>query len=227
MAGFIIGEKSGQSHMYTEGGVRIPVTTIATSPCYLIDIVPNPSDASVARSVRLGFKTTKHMDKPTRGQLTKAGITTPLRFLREIRLDKLGISAQIIEEDKTKSIQIGDVKISIGGEVKPSSFFKAGDMVQVTGTSKGMGFQGVVRRHGFAGGPKTHGQSDRLRAPGSIGQTTTPGRVYKGKRMAGRAGGATITIKNLEVVASDDQSLKIKGLVPGSVSSVVEVRAHA
>ena len=227
MAGFIIGEKSGQSHMYTEDGVRIPVTTIATSPCYLIDIIPNPSDASVARSVRLGFKNTKHMDKPTRGQLTKAGITTPLRFLREIRLDKLGISAQIIEEDKTKSIQIGDVKISIGGEVKPSSYFKAGDMVQVTGTSKGMGFQGVVRRHGFAGGPKTHGQSDRLRAPGSIGQTTTPGRVYKGKRMAGRAGGATITIKNLEVVASDDQSLKIKGLVPGSVSSVVEVRAHA
>lgn len=100
-------------------------------------------------------------------------------------------------------------------EIKTKSELEAGDLVKVTGTSKGKGFAGVVKRWGFAGGPRTHGQSDRERAPGSIGQSTTPGRVYKGKKMAGRMGQETATLKNLEILEVLENSLLIKGLVPG------------
>jgi len=105
-------------------------------------------------------------------------------------------------------------------------FFKQGDKISVSGTSKGKGFQGVVRRHHFAGGSKTHGQSDRLRAPGSIGQTTTPGRVLKGKRMAGRMGGKRTTVKGLFVVDVLDKGLLIKGLVPGAKNGLLEIRKN-
>ena len=101
--------------------------------------------------------------------------------------------------------------------------FKEGDKVTVTGVSKGKGFQGGVKRHGFAGGPKTHGQSDRWRAPGSVGQTTTPGRVYKGKRMAGRMGNDTVTVKNLLVVGVAEDHLIVKGVIPGARTSLVTV----
>jgi large subunit ribosomal protein L3 len=103
-------------------------------------------------------------------------------------------------------------------------FFNIGDKVDISGTSKGKGFQGVVKRHHFAGGPRTHGQSDRERAPGSIGQTTTPGRVYKGKRMAGRMGSKRVTIKNLEVIKVDKNGLIVKGLVPGAIDSLLEIK---
>lgn len=115
-------------------------------------------------------------------------------------------------------IPVTEVKASVGALLKP------GDIVDVVGISKGKGFAGVVKRHHFRGGPRTHGQSDRERAPGSIGQTTTPGRVYRGKRMAGRMGHSRVTIKNLSVVAVNGAVVILKGLVPGPTNSRVVIR---
>ena len=224
MAGFILGEKSEQKQMFDEKGKRIPVTFLKTSPCYLLDI--NMSQTGNHCSIKLGFGIAKTINKPTRGQLEKAGIKTPLRFLKEIRIDSVKDSVTSIEEGGKKGIQIGEAKIFIGDELKPAVVFKTGDTVDVSGTSKGKGFQGVVKRHAFKGGPKTHGQSDRERAPGSMGQTTTPGRVYKGKRMAGRMGGERVTIQNLPVVAVEDAGITIKGLIPGHKNGLIEIRSH-
>ncbi|MBI4100069.1 50S ribosomal protein L3 [Candidatus Microgenomates bacterium] len=114
---------------------------------------------------------------------------------------------------------------TVGEKIIISDVFNSGDKIKVTGISKGKGFQGVVRRHGFHGGPKTHGQSDRQRHPGSIGQTTTPGRVYKGKRMAGHMGAGTVTVKNLEVFAikPEENLLYIRGLVPGGKNGLLKL----
>lgn len=113
---------------------------------------------------------------------------------------------------------------NLGDQLKVTDVLKPGDIVDVVGVSKGKGFAGVVKRHHFKGGPRTHGQSDRERAPGSIGQTTTPGRVYKGKRMAGRMGNAKTTVKNLMVVDVLPQTLFIKGMVPGGRNSIVMIK---
>lgn len=224
MAGFILGQKNNQTQMYDEAGNLMPVTVIDATPCYLVDI-KTPETAGYF-AVRLGFGTAKNIAKPVKGQLEKAGIKTPLHFLKEIRIysDKKEIVA--IEEESKRGVQIGDAKIFIGEVVKPSILFKAGDMVDVSGTSQGKGFQGVVKRHGFRGGPKTHGQSDRHRAPGSIGPATTPGRVFKGTRMAGQTGNKRITVQNLKIVAADDTSITVKGLIPGHKTGYVEVKTH-
>lgn len=126
---------------------------------------------------------------------------------------------------KTPHFRTFQTDKNVGEQVIISDFFVAGDKIKVTGVSRGKGFQGVVRRHGFAGGPKTHGQSDRQRHPGSIGQTTTPGRVYKGKRMAGHMGSVQITVKNLQVFAvrPEENLLIIRGLIPGTKNSLVKV----
>lgn len=217
MPGFILGAKLEQSQTFDEKSERIPTTFIKTSPCFLIDI-KEPSKHGYF-SIMLGFGQTKNIKKPNMGKIARAGLKTPLRFLREFRL-----TDKVKHEDK--SIIIGNHKINIGDEIKPSLFFKLGEHVNISGTSKGKGFQGVVKRHGFAGGPRTHGQSDRERAPGSIGQTTTPGRVFKGKRMAGRMGGNRITIKNLRIVEVRDDGLVVKGLVPGAKGGLLEVSSY-
>lgn len=222
MAGLILGEKNSQSQMFTPEGVMVPVTIINTSPCFVVGIFTPDQDGYSA--IKLGFGTRKHIAKPVEGQLKKAGIKAPLRFLREIRVDLDKKTVTFIEEEGKKGIQIGEQKWFIGDEVKPEAIFKAGDVVDVTGTSKGKGFQGVVRRYNFRGGPKTHGQSDRLRAPGSIGATTTPGRVFKGQRMAGQMGGDRITVQNLIVLAINEGTITVKGLIPGNKGSVVEVK---
>ena len=209
MNGFILGEKSEQSQTFDDKNERIPTTYIKTSPCYLID-VKEPTKHGYF-SVMLGFGQSKNIKQPDMGKLAKAGVKTPLRFLREFRLDKT---------------RFNDFKLRIGDEVKPTLFFKKGDFINASGISKGKGFQGVVKRHGFAGGPRTHGQSDRERAPGSIGQTTTPGRVFKGKRMAGRMGGKRATVKNLQVVEVKDNGLLVKGLVPGAKGGLLEIRSQ-
>lgn len=216
MAGFILGKKSEQSQTFNEKNERIPTTFIKTSPCYLIGIKEMAKHGYF--SVILGFGQSKNIKKTISGQLAKAGVKTPLRFLREFRLDPNLI-------DDKKNIIIGENKLQLGSELKPNVVFKKGDLVNVSGISKGKGFQGVVKRHGFAGGPRTHGQSDRERAPGSIGQTTTPGRVYKGKRMAGRMGGDRITVKKLQVVEIKEDGLVIKGLVPGAKGGLLEIRS--
>jgi len=229
MIGLILGTKSVQSQTFNTKGERIPTTLINTHPCFLVDIKwPNKENYM---ALEFGFGQTKNIKKTTKGNLDKAGIKTPLRFLREMRIDKLvpkHITDQIklINENGKKGLSMGEIKIFVGDEIKPNIFFKQGDKVNVSGISKGKGFQGVVRRHHFAGGSKTHGQSDRLRAPGSIGQTTTPGRVLKGKRMAGRMGGVKTTIKGLLVVEVKDNGLLVKGLVPGATNGLLEIRKN-
>lgn len=223
MYGFILGEKKEQSQRFTEGGESVPVTLIKTSPCYLVDI-KRPEKHGYF-SLKLGFGATKNIKKPQEGELKKAGIKTPLHFFREIRLDRYKQNIEAIEENGKKGLKLGELKIFQGDELKATALFKKGDVVEVSGTSKGKGFQGVVKRHGFAGGPRTHGQSDRERAPGSIGQTTTPGRVYKGKRMAGHMGHKRVTVKGLTIIEVTDDGLCIGGLVPGSKRGLLEIRS--
>lgn len=222
MTGFILGKKINQSQSFTEDGRRIPQTTIKTSPCYLIDVKTKDKQGYFA--IKLGVGMEKKIKKPVQGELKKVGINTPLSFLKEFRLERYEDKINYIEENGKKGIKIGEKKIFIGEEVTPDLLFNVGDLVDVSGVSKGKGFQGVVKRHHFAGGPRTHGQSDRERAPGSIGQTTTPGRVYKGKRMAGRMGGERVTIKNLSIIKIDKDQLVVKGLVPGAINSWLEIK---
>ena len=223
MPGFTLGEKTTSSQIFNDKGDRIPVTFIRTAQCYLVDIKAQDKDGYFA--VKLGFGKTKNIKKTVMGVLTKAGIKTPLRFLREIRLDKFKDLIKVVEDGKKIGLEFNGTKIYIGDEIKPTVFFKNGDMLNVSSTSKGKGFQGVVKRHGFAGGPRTHGQSDRERGPGSIGQTTTPGRVYKGKRMAGRMGNSRATVKNLEVIKVQEDGILVKGLIPGARGGLIEVRS--
>jgi len=220
MIGFILGEKSVQSQTFNEKGERIPTTLINTSPCYLIDI-KTPTTHGYG-CVQIGFKKTRQMPHSEKGKILKAGVKDPLRFLREFRVNDE--SVQFSQEEGKKAITIGDKKFTVGQEIKPVDMFKVGEIVAVSGISKGKGFQGVVARHGFKGGPKTHGQSDRERAPGAIGMTTTPGRVFKGKRMAGRTGGERVTVGGLIVVEVSDSMLKVNGLVPGAKNGLLEVR---
>ncbi len=224
MAGFILAKKSVQSQTFDTNGNRIPTTEVLTTPCHLIDI--KLTDANGYSAVTLAYGVTKNVRKSVQGQMKKAGVETALRFIREIRTEDYTTEITYIEENGKKGIQIGETKLFIGDVITPAAMFKVGDVVDVAGTSKGKGFQGVVRRHGFAGGPKTHGQSDRERSPGSMGQTTTPGRVYKGKRMAGRMGGERVTIQNLVVVGMTDESITLKGLIPGARNGLLEIRTH-
>lgn len=218
MAGVIIGTKSSQSQLFTESGIRIPATFIVTSGCTMVGLLWQEKHGYNA--IKLGFGQTKNIKKPVQGELNKAGIKTPLRFLREIRLKQ---TVKIIEENKKRGVDLNGAKLFVGDEVKPTVFFKKGDLVTVSGTSKGKGFQGVVKRHHFKGGPRTHGESHGERAPGSIGMTTTPGRVFRGKRMAGRMGNDRVTIKNLKVIDVKDDGLLISGLVPGAKGGLLEI----
>lgn len=224
MAGFILGQKDIQTQAYDTAGTRIPVTYIKTSPCYLIAI--QKPEAQHYFAIKLGFGLANQIKKSTFGEVKKAGITTPLNFFKEFRLEEHP-SIKTIDEDGKQGILIGDNKMLIGDLIDASVFFKPGDKVQISAFAKGKGFQGVVTRHHFKGGPHTHGQSDRERAPGSIGQTTTPGRVYKGKRMAGRMGGQRVTIKNLTIHEVTKDSIAVVGLIPGNQKANVEIISKA
>ncbi len=218
MKGFILGSKEDQNQQFNTQGIRIPVTFIKTTSCHLVNI----RTIDNYLYFKLGFGIIKNIKKSVKGELEKAGIKTPLRFLKEFKTNFNDV--KVIEEDGKKGIEINGKKIFVGQELSPEIFFKVGDKVIVSGTSKGKGFQGVVKRHGFRGGPRTHGQSHGERAPGSIGMTTTPGRVFKGKRMAGRMGGERVTIKNLEVIEVKNDGLLVKGLVPGAKKSLLEIK---
>jgi len=199
MMNAILGTKISQSQAFDEAGKRIPVTEIQAGPCWVIGMTD--------KSVQLGFGNIKNISKAEAGHIKKAGLDKKLRFLRSFRISDLS--------------NLSDV--SLGKEIKVGEVFAPGDKVQITGVSKGKGFAGVVKRHHFMGGPRTHGQSDRERAPGSIGATTTPGRVYRGKRMAGRMGNDRVTIKKMKVIAVDTQKniLTVKGLVPGGKNGLL------
>lgn len=198
----IIGKKLGQSQGFLEDGKRIPMTKIDVSSNVVTQIKNQEKDGYDA--VQLGFGVSKKADKPTLGHAKKAGLEITPRFFRETKADKIE-------------------SIELGSNINIEEVLEAGDIIDVVGTSKGKGYAGVVKRHHFKGGPKTHGQSDRHRAPGSIGQSTTPGRVYKGKRMAGRMGNEQVTVKNLEVIEYAEGVLTVKGLIPGPISSIVTI----
>ncbi len=201
----ILGKKIGMTSIFDERGEVIPCTVIEAGPCYVTQIKTKERDGH--ESIQLGFGEVKekNLTKPLKRHLAKA-IPKPLRFLREF-----------------KGFDAG--KLQPGAEVKVESLFTTGDIVSVAGTSKGRGFQGVVKRHHFGGGSRTHGQSDRERAPGSIGSSSFPSRVFKGLRMAGRMGGERVTVKNLKVVKVIPESniLIVQGSVPGHINSVLEI----
>ncbi|TRZ66544.1 50S ribosomal protein L3 [bacterium] len=200
----IIGKKIGMTTYFEESGNAVPCTVIEAGPCVITQIKTKKKDGY--ESVQFGFGTKKEKStrKPQRAIFKKLEIA-PALLLIEIR-----------------DYPVGDLKL--GDNVKVD-IFKAGERVKVTGLSKGKGFQGVVKRHGFSGGVRTHGQSDRERAPGSIGASSYPSRVFKGQRMAGRMGGDNVTIRNLKVVKviPDSNLILIKGAVPGAITGFVEI----
>jgi large subunit ribosomal protein L3 len=212
----LLGRKVGMTRIFDETGTVVPVTVIQAGPCYVTQIKTRQNDGYSA--VQIGFGEAKRLTAPekghlglndrekTRGQKVNKAKLPQLRHLREMM-------ATDLEEIKV-------------GQLLDASLFAAGETVDVIGVSKGKGFAGVVKRHHFRGGPKTHGQSDRLRAPGSAGSGTTPGRVLRGMRMAGRMGGDRVTVKNLIVVQADPARnvLLIRGAVPGARDSLVMVR---
>jgi large subunit ribosomal protein L3 len=197
----IIGKKLGMGQIFGDDGKAEAVTAIEAGPCVVTQVKTRGKEGYNA--AQLGFGETKRLNSPQKGHLKKLG---QFKHLQEFRLAD------------TKDVKVGD-KVDV-------SLFKEGDLVDITGVSKGKGFAGVVKRHGFAGGPKTHGQSDRHRAPGSIGATTTPGRVLKGMRMAGHMGSNRVTVRHLHVYKADPERnlLVVKGAVPGAKNGLLLIK---
>jgi len=197
----IIGRKLGMTQIFRDNGKAEAVTAIEAGPCTVIQVKTVAKEGYNA--VQLGFGETKRLKSPQRGHLKGLG---QFRYLREFRVDN------------TETTQVGE-QVDV-------SLFKAGDLVDITGVSKGKGFAGVVKRHHFAGGPKTHGQSDRHRHPGSIGATTSPGRVFKGMRMAGHMGSSRVTVGHLEVFETEPARnlLLVKGAVPGARNGLLLIK---
>jgi len=204
----ILGKKIGMTSIFNAEGDLITVTVIKAGPCKVVSLREKEKDGYSA--VVLGFeeRKEKHLTKPVLGQFKKNKIS-PLKVVKEFR------------NFDTSSVKVGD-------EIK-TEIFKEGDTIKVSGKSKGKGFQGVMKRHNFGGvGGTTHGQSDRLRAPGSIGASSYPSRVFKGQRMAGRKGFENVTIRNLKVIKiiPEDNLIMVKGAVPGSINSIVELKKN-
>ena len=197
----ILGRKIGMTRLFAEDGSVVPVTVVEAGPCLVTQVKTPENDGYAA--IQLGFEESKRLNSPERGHLE--GLP-PLRHLRELRTD---------DAPKYQRGQRLDV-----------SMFKVGDRVDVIGVSKGRGTAGVVKRHGFRGGPKTHGQSDRLRHPGAISSGTTPGNIIKGLRMAGRMGNERVTILGLrvEIVDPERNLLAVRGAVPGAVNGILFIR---
>ena len=201
----ILGKKVGMTQVFTEGGELVPVTVIEAKPNVVLQVKTVETDGYNA--VQLGFDDKRNVlsNQPGQGHVKKAD-TSPKRFIREIR-----------------DAELGDVEV--GSEITVETF-KQGDIIDVTGTSKGKGFQGVIKRHNQSRGPETHG-SRYHRRPGSMGQAADPARVFKGKKLPGRMGGQTTTIQNLEIVRvdADKNVILVKGNVPGPKKSMVEIRS--
>jgi large subunit ribosomal protein L3 len=200
----LLGRKVGMTQIFRKNGEVVPVTVIEAGPCVVTQIRTKERDGY--ESVQIGFGATvaRKLTKPQQGHL--AGAKTLVRHLREFWAD-----------------DIADHTI---GDTLDVNLFTVGQLVDVVGTSKGRGFAGVVKRHHFAGGPKTHGQSDRHRSAGSIGSGTTPGRVWKGMRMAGRMGNQRVTVQNLEIVEvlPEQNLILVHGSVPGARNGLVRVQ---
>ncbi len=201
---FMLGRKAGMGRIFDADGNAISVTFIEAGPCRVTQIKTVKNDGYNAVQLAFGSKREKLINKPLNGHLKKSGLSSA-RYLREVRIE-----------------DVEGIKLGQSVTVK---IFSEGDSVNITGISKGLGFQGGVRRHKFGGGPKTHGQSDRLRAPGSVGASSYPSRVFKGQRMAGRMGKDRVTVKNLKVIGVDAERnyLLIKGAVPGKPNGLLSI----
>lgn len=201
----ILGRKVGMTQFFTENGELVPVTVIEATPNVVLQVKTMETDGYEA--VQLGYQEMREVltNKPAKGHAAKAK-TAPKRFIREI-----------------KDVELGEYEV--GQEVKVD-IFEAGDIVDVTGTSKGHGFQGVIKRHGYSRGPMSHG-SRFHRAPGSMGGASDPSRVFKGKKLPGQMGGNRTTLQNLEIMKVDTEKnvLLVKGNVPGSKKSLIEIQA--
>lgn len=199
----LIGKKIEMTQVFKDDGVIVPVTVIEVGPCIVCQIKSKEKDHYEAVQIGFAESNLKKIKKPLLGHFKN--INRKPRFLKEFA--------------PVKPLS----EITIGEEIKITDVFTIGDKIEITGISKGHGFAGVVKKWGFHGGPKTHGQSDRHRAPGSIGGRTTPGRVYKGKKMSGHMGTDTITTKGLEIIEIDSEKnlMKIKGTVPGYRGSII------
>lgn len=197
----IIGRKLGMTQMFRDSGKAEAVTAVVAGPCTVIQLKKDSKEGYNA--AQLGFGEAKKMKSARKGHLKEMG---NYRYLREIRLTD------------TKGIKVGDsVDVSL---------FEPGDIIDITGISKGKGFAGVVKRYNFAGGPKTHGQSDRHRAGGSIGAGTSPGRVLKGTKMPGHMGNEQVTARKLEVIQVDSEKniMLVKGAVPGAKNGILLIK---
>ena len=199
----ILGKKIGMTQIFDEKGRAIPVTVVEAGPCTVVQVKTKDADGYEAIQLGFGEVKEKKLIKPVKGHFTKASVT-PKKHLREFRLE--------------------EISYKVGDEIK-ADIFSEGEAVDVTGTSKGKGFQGVIKRHGQSRGPMGHG-SMYHRRPGSMGSTSTPGRVYKGKNLPGHMGVETVTVKNLEIVKVDlDKNvLLIKGSVPGNKGAILKIR---
>ena len=200
----LLGKKIGMTRIFDDKGNAVPVTVVQAGPCFVTQVKTVENDGYNA--VQLGYdqKKEKNTTKPILGHLKKANVPA-LRVLKEFKM-------------------AADVEVKLGDVVK-ADIFQAGEMVKVSGWSKGRGFTGVIKRHNFGGGRKTHGQSDRYRAPGSIGQSSYPSKVFKGTRMAGRTGNRYMTVKGLRIVKVDAENnlIFVKGAIPGARNSYVEI----
>jgi large subunit ribosomal protein L3 len=198
----LIGRKLGMTQIFDDSGVVHPVTVIECGPNVVTQVKTNETDGYEA--VQLGFGIDKRLNKPEQGHRKASGYMS--RTLKEVQADN-----------------VSEYEV---GQVLKVDTFNTGELVDVTGTSKGRGFQGGMKRHGFSGAQKTHGQSDRWRAPGSIGSSATPGRVFKGLRMAGHMGVDRVTVQNLKVLRVDAERniILVEGSVPGPNNGIVLVR---
>ena len=200
----ILGRKLGMTRLFDDTGVATATTIVEVGPCFVTQIKTLDTDGYEA--VQLGFDQVRpnKLNKPQRGHL-KEGVP-PLRTLREVAVETLD-------------------GITVGDRID-TSILNPGERVDVVGVSKGKGFAGVVKRHNFRGGPKTHGQSDRWRAPGSIGSGTTPGRVFKGTRMAGHMGNERVTVQNLQIVRIDPERnlVALRGAIPGPRGGLIMIK---
>ena len=201
----LIGKKIGMTRIFSRQGEHVPVTVVEAGPCYVTQIKTLEKDGYEA--IQLGFEdvSDKNVNKPRKGHFQKASVPAK-RILREFK-------------------PFANEEVEVGSELTVS-IFEEGDVVTITGKSKGRGFAGVMKRHNFSGAQITHGQSDRQRSPGSIGQSSYPSKVFKGMRMAGRMGNDRVTISGLTVVKVDPEKnlLFIKGSIPGARNGYVEIR---
>lgn len=206
MAKGILGKKLGMTQIFTNEGKLIPVTVVEAGPCIITQMKTVDTDGYNAVQMGFGAIKDKHVNKPLKGHFAKAGVS-PVRYVREFRLNDTP-------------------EYTVGQELK-ADVFETGELVDVTGISRGKGFAGAIKRHGFARGPRSHG-SKSYREPGSIGSRMSGGggKVFKGKKLPGRMGSATVTVQRLQIVRADAERnlILIKGAIPGAKGALVAIR---